>query len=870
MKSTAIKIIIWMSLWIFSFNSSFATLEDNSIEQELNKENIQELDIDFSLKTFDSCKNMEDVMWDYIKDYWEENWKNKPQYPYYNRWGWNDILTELDSLLGSESEAVTEEAVSVKPNEINKLLGWSDDFSETNTQVKWVDESDIVKTDGKHIYYYNSKDKYVYIVNATDKEDLDIVKKIKVPDNFYSPVLYIDNNRLTVVSGGYSQSNYKQNYWYNRNQKTYTIVFDTTDISNPKLIKLYASEGSFGKSRKIGDYLYILSTNSFDVPYYSFQNEWDIQFSASDIIPKAIELTKTSDGDEQNLKIKDKNYPYNFSAGKTVDCDEISYALPGKDTMKKFDFSPSYNVISVINMNDVEEKVGTYVVAGNNAEIFMSQDNLYMTSHMYQNNDFSCARGMFCMMPYYSRWENTLIHKINIDNKKLTYQDSTIIPGQPLTQYSMDEHDGKFRIITQKFYPERKTWVYVLDKDLKLLWNLDGLWKTEDFKSSRFMWDKLFLVTFKQIDPFYVIDMSTDQPKVMGELKIPGYSTYLHPYDENHIIGLGYNATENKWGWTINDGLKIDLYEIDYETTTKELCLNADWENIVECIQKYNLLDLTEFFESNVDTICKGYENCHIQKCVNIDCFKEVSVEYENENDRGLLECTGEVNWTDCDYDVKIEIYSECAIWENCSTYIYDELVEAIKKSSQNHIVASQKFTKTLGENGSYSEALNNPRMFMWNAAKNTLLLPAQLYVNSPEDYYKRIDFYQWLFALEINKDAWISEKYRVSHIDMWDIEKQRKDECAKYSQKQEETNCKILLDWSEYCTPVKKYNYVPEYCFADSNINEYKAKKSYNYSNDYVKRALWIWNTAISISDNKMMTTDLESGKKFDAVNMK
>lgn len=767
MKSKYIKIVSWILLSFCVMNISFASLEDNSIEQELNKENTQELNVDFSLKTFDSCKNMEDVMWDYIKDYWEENWKNKPQYPYYYRNGLtplidvdfsnemndSDTLSELDTLVSSKSTAWAE-----------------NDFSETNTQVKWVDESDIIKTDGKHIYYYNSKDKYVYIVNASDKEDLDIVKKIKVPDNFYSPVLYIDNNRLTIVSGGYSQSNYKQNYWYNRNQKTYTIVFDTTDISNPKLIKLYASEGSFGKSRKIGDYLYILSTNSFDIPYYSFQNEWDIQFSANDMIPKAIELTKTSNTDEQNLKIKDKDYPYNFKAGKTVDCDEISYALPGKDTMKKFDFSPSYNVISVINMNDVEEKVGTTVVAWNNAEIFMSQDNLYMTSHMYQNNDFSCPRGMFCMMPYYSRWENTLIHKINIDNKKLSYQDSTIIPGQPLTQYSMDEHDGKFRIITQKFYPERKTGVYVLDKDLKLLWSLDGLWKTEDFKSSRFMWDKLFLVTFKQIDPFYVIDMSSDQPKVMGELKIPGYSTYLHPYDENHIIGLGYNTTENKWGGTINDGLKIDLYEIDYNRKPAE----------------------------------------------------------------------------------KIEEDSEWNFQEN----LWD-------------IYVAQKFTKTLWGNGSYSEALNNPRMFMWNAAKKTLLLPAQLYVNAPDDYYKRIDFFQWLFAFEIDKDSGISEKYRVSHIDFSDIEKQRTDECAKYSQKIVEPNCKLLLDGTQYCAP-RTYSYVPQYCFADTTIWWYMASKSYNYQNDYVKRALWIWNTAISISDNKMMTTDLESWKKFDTVNMK
>jgi uncharacterized secreted protein with C-terminal beta-propeller domain len=64
--------------------------------------------------------------------------------------------------------------------------------------------------------------------------------------------------------------------------------------------------------------------------------------------------------------------------------------------------------------------------------------------------------------------------------------------------------------------------------------------------------------------------MSTNQPKVMGELKIPGYSTYLHPYDENHIIGLGYNTSTNKWGGTMNDGLKIDLYEIDYNRKPAE------------------------------------------------------------------------------------------------------------------------------------------------------------------------------------------------------------------------------------------------------------------------------------------------------------
>ncbi len=76
---------------------------------------------------------------------------------------------------------------------------------------------------------------------------------------------------------------------------------------------------------------------------------------------------------------------------------------------------------------------------------------------MYQSYDFSCPRGAFCMMPYYHRGTNTLIHKLNIDKNKVEYQDSTIIPGMPLTQYSMDEHNGNFRIITQENYPEQNS-----------------------------------------------------------------------------------------------------------------------------------------------------------------------------------------------------------------------------------------------------------------------------------------------------------------------------------------------------------------------------------------------------------------------------
>ena len=138
-------------------------------------------------------------------------------------------------------------------------------YSKTNTQVDWVDESDIVKTDWEYIYYYNQTDKYVYIVKAWE---LEIVKKIKLPKNFYNPVLYIWKNRLTIISSGYNNTDYSRyGYWINRNAKTYTIVFDTTNISKPVLSKLYVAEWDLKKSRKIGDYIYVISNNNFSIPY---------------------------------------------------------------------------------------------------------------------------------------------------------------------------------------------------------------------------------------------------------------------------------------------------------------------------------------------------------------------------------------------------------------------------------------------------------------------------------------------------------------------------------------------------------------------------------------------------------------------------
>ena len=766
------KLFLLLLVSFLFFNSSFASTEDDSIIKELDSAELKELNVDFKLKSFQSCKALEDVMEWYIKDYWTAN-KDKYRYPIMHKW--------IEPTMMEDSVSVSSELKSVSNKSSNVQKKW--DYSKTNTQVIWVDEADIIKTDWDYIYYYNdlgnyNESKYIYIVNS---KSLELVKKIKVPKFFYNTQIYVSENRLTILASWYSNNSSKKydRYWINRAEKTYVIVFDTKNKSAPELKKLYVNDWNLSKSRKIGKYLYVVSNNHFNIPYYNFKNESDIIIDSSKIIPKRIDISKTSDTKKQNLKIKNKTYPFNITSGNIAKCNEIEYVLPDSETLKEYGFNPSYNIISIIDIENVESEVKTKVIAWNSAEIYMSLDNLYLTDRMYTTYNYKCPANAKCIMPYYHGWTtNTLIHKLNISWDSLNYKTSNIVPGSPLNQYSMDENDWKFRIITSinswGEQRERHTNLYILDENLENYSSLTKLAPWETFRSSRFMRDKLYLVTFKQVDPLFAIDLKNQKnPKVLWELKIPGYSTYLHPYNENHLIGLGYDTYETDYWATRNWWLKIDLYEINYD------------------------------------------KNC---------------------SDSNLTE----------------EENKKCESWD------------------YKWIIVKQKYTKTFWDSWSSSEALHNPRMFMWNSDKNLLLLPVSIYTNESDNSYKHVDFFNWLLALNIDKSSGINEKYKITHIDTNWLKEKRDLECKKYLNKnEEETECKQLIDGSTYC-PSKRNHYIPPYCYADSTLESYVASRSWEFRNSFVKRALWIWNTSFAISNDKITSHDLDSWEEELEIKMK
>jgi uncharacterized secreted protein with C-terminal beta-propeller domain len=164
--------------------------------------------------------------------------------------------------------------------------------------------------------------------------------------------------------------------------------------------------------------------------------------------------------------------------------------------------------------------------------------------------------------------QTTIIHKIAIGSEGINYGSRGEVPGRLLNQFSMDESGDRFRVATtSEFYsPYRGSTlynnVYVLDEDMEIVGELEEIARDESIYSARFISDRLYLVTFQRIDPFFVIDLADDDPKVLGDLKLPGYSNYLHPYDENHIIGIGKETKENQYGGVEILGVKLALFDV--------------------------------------------------------------------------------------------------------------------------------------------------------------------------------------------------------------------------------------------------------------------------------------------------------------------
>jgi inhibitor of cysteine peptidase len=238
-------------------------------------------------------------------------------------------------------------------------------------------------------------------------------------------------------------------------------------------------------------------------------------------------------------------------------CRDVQILLPDDATLDSIDFLPSFVSLSSIDITHPKSQMKNTLLFGDISQIHMSQKSLYIMSNLNvptQNSSVLCPPNAKCVAPTLTSASTTLVHKYRLTDTLPEYVYTTSVSGSPMNQYSFDEDEiGNFRLVTSHSAWENEknvssTSVTVLDSSGKITGSLHDIAVGENFQSARFIGNRLYLVTFQQIDPLFVIDLGdTVHPKILGELKMPGYSTYLHPYDEYRIIGIGYDTVTNQW-----------------------------------------------------------------------------------------------------------------------------------------------------------------------------------------------------------------------------------------------------------------------------------------------------------------------------------
>jgi len=468
-------------------------------------------------------------------------------------------------------------------------------YSTTNVQVQGIDEGDIIKTDGEYIY--TSSGNTVYIVKAGAESE--IVSTIKL-DNQISG-LFLNGDKLAVYGNLGDNEYYEEHDLSPRIGLTFFTIYDISNRANPSEEKMFAFEGRFFESRMTDDDVYFVTITSpgyraMPTPYIIEGNNIrnmpvnDIFFAPSlfsnpqlaTVHAININSNKLTDSTsvtveyDQNLYMSFDNLFVTYSRSintwqlrQTIMIELLQNKLTTSDKMlvQKIKATDS----DVLSPGEKQSRISN----------IMNSYYYYLPEHEQKSLDEKIDQRLKAELDSYDHLEFTIIHRLSIDEGQVKVKADGKVPGRVLNQFSMDEYDGVFRIATtvgqqwQWFRtieaPERalsQNMIYTLDENLNVLDSIEGLAEGERIFSARFIADKLYLVTFRQVDPFFVIDLSDpNNIEQLGELKIPGFSRYLHPYDENTIIGIGRDATE----MGRQQGLKISLFDVTDVANPREL-----------------------------------------------------------------------------------------------------------------------------------------------------------------------------------------------------------------------------------------------------------------------------------------------------------
>lgn len=402
------------------------------------------------------------------------------------------------------------------------------DHSDTNTQEKNVDEGDLIKTDGKYIYkavtkYDNQtgEDTTTLSITKAEKGKLTHMSTLTFQTSEYNnsdlsrtkdlEEFYVKDNKLILLFG-------KNEFQEESTSSTSIEIYDVSDKKNPKKVKVLSQSGSLLSSRISNGYLYTVSSYN------------DMDFS-----DKALY----------------ENYIPSVN-GKTIACNKIYYP---KDSMLN-----SSKVITSLKLSDINDFTDSITIPGNSSQIYVSEQAIYFYDTVYDSVT------------------KTKISKVLYKDGTFTVGHSAVIAGYLYGPFAINEYKDHLRIVATipannisllrslstdtavNDMAEDVNALYILDNNLNLTGRITGIAPGEIIYSARFMGDTGYFVTYKNTDPLFSVDLSDpENPEIIGSLKIPGFSNYMHFYGDNTLLGIGEETDPETQEFL---GLKLSMFDI--------------------------------------------------------------------------------------------------------------------------------------------------------------------------------------------------------------------------------------------------------------------------------------------------------------------
>ena len=409
--------------------------------------------------------------------------------------------------------------------------------SGTNVQVAGIDEGDIVKTDGSALYIAKGRTVAVVTAQGADSHQIatiDVGGLVGPGEILTGPVMdmMIQNTTLVVLFHGFTDnvagwSASWGDYLSLQATSLKAAFFDISDPGQPRFLSQVSQSGTYVDSRLSDGTLYLVSR-------YSVYPE------GADPLQPVTYVPSVDPGD----------------GPVTVD--------PGCITILPWANSTTYSMVTAIDV-DARTVTGEQAVLGGADTIYMSPTSLYLASAQwsYAYGPDADSPAPKVSLPGYENYQDvtTNIVRIGLDSGVLSVEATAVLPGTLINQFALDEQGGFLRAVTTRSGEswEQVPGLWVLDSSLTMVGSLPDLVTNEQVQSVRFDGDTGYVVTFRRMDPLFAIDLSDPtNPQVRSELKIPGFSSYLHPFGPGLLLGIGTDADTEGRG----TGLKLSMFNV--------------------------------------------------------------------------------------------------------------------------------------------------------------------------------------------------------------------------------------------------------------------------------------------------------------------